>query len=135
VAALYVDAFFYIALINVNDRHHATARALSQQHAAAAKVTSEPVLVEVFAWAAARGTYHRRLVLTLLDDLRRDGSTTIVRQTPALFDAGVELYGRRPDKGYSLTDTMSMAVCLDHGIEQVLTHDRHFAQEGFEILV
>ena len=51
------------------------------------------------------------------------------------FDAGLELYRRRPDKGYSLTDTMSMVICREHDIEQVLTHDRHFAQEGFEILL
>lgn len=59
----------------------------------------------------------------------------MIRQTPELFDAGLELYHRRPDKGYSLTDCMSMAICTEQKIEQVLTHDRHFAQEGFEILL
>jgi predicted nucleic acid-binding protein len=28
-----------------------------------------------------------------------------------------------------------MVVCRENGIERVLTHDRHFAQEGFEILL
>ncbi len=41
----------------------------------------------------------------------------------------------RPDKGYSLTDCMSMIACRDLGITDVLTHDRHFAQEGFAVLL
>ena len=37
----------------------------------------------------------------------------------------------RPDKDYSRTDCMSMVICREEGITVVLTHDRHFEQEGF----
>ena len=60
---------------------------------------------------------------------------TILPQTRELFDAGLALYAARLDKGYSLTDCMSMVVCHDLGIEQVLSHDHHFAQEGFAVLL
>jgi hypothetical protein len=30
---------------------------------------------------------------------------------------------------------MSMEICRERGITSVLTHDRHFAQEGFEVLL
>ena len=71
----------------------------------------------------------------LVDTLYGDSRTMVVPQTHSLFRAGLELYRRRPDKGYSLTDCMSMAICTEQQIEQVLTHDRHFEQEGFEILL
>lgn len=58
-----------------------------------------------------------------------------MRQTPELFDEAFELYRRRADKGYSLTDCMSMNICRDMDIAEVLTHDRHFAQEGFAALL
>jgi len=50
------------------------------------------------------------------------------------FKAGVKLYGSRLDKGYSLTDCISMRVMEQRGIAQVLTNDHHFTQAGFEIL-
>jgi len=71
----------------------------------------------------------------LVHTLRKDGQTTIVRQTPDLFDAGFALYERRIDKGYSLTDCMSMTICKSRGISAVLTYDHHFEQEGFAALM
>lgn len=61
--------------------------------------------------------------------------SVVLPQTRELFDAGLDLYWRRLDKGHSLTDRMSMAVCHDLDITDVLTHDQHFAQEGFSVLL
>jgi predicted nucleic acid-binding protein len=44
------------------------------------------------------------------------------------------LYGARPDKGYSLTDCISMQTMRKEGLTEVLTNDRHFEQEGFRAL-
>ena len=62
-------------------------------------------------------------------------NVTIIHQSADLFFAGVDLYRRRLDKGYSLTDCMSMVLCHEQDIADVLTHDRHFEQEGFAILL
>jgi predicted nucleic acid-binding protein len=48
---------------------------------------------------------------------------------------GLKLYESRLDKGYSLTDCISMSVMRDRNLTEMLTHDRHFAQEGFIILL
>ena len=48
--------------------------------------------------------------------------------------AGLALYAARPDKGYSLTDCISMATMRKKGLTEVLTNDRHFEQEGFRAL-
>ena len=51
------------------------------------------------------------------------------------FLSGFNLYEARPDKGYSLTDCISMSIMRERGIKDVLTHDAHFTQEGFHILL
>ena len=45
------------------------------------------------------------------------------------------LYQARPDKGYSLTDCISMEVMRREGLSEVLTNDEHFTQEGFTCLL
>lgn len=47
---------------------------------------------------------------------------------------GNPLYESRPDKGYSLTDCLSMHVMRREGLTHILTNDHHFTQEGFHIL-
>ncbi len=56
-------------------------------------------------------------------------------QTHQSFLEGLALYKARPDKAYSLTDCISMALMNHLGISKVLTHDSHFAQEGFSLLL
>ena len=58
----------------------------------------------------------------------------IVPQTTASFLAGLTLYHGRLDKGYSLTDCISMQTMRIEGITDVLTNDAHFEQEGFRAL-
>jgi len=48
--------------------------------------------------------------------------------------AGLDLYRARLDKGYSLTDCISMQIMRREGLTDVLTNDRHFEQEGFRAL-
>jgi predicted nucleic acid-binding protein len=52
-----------------------------------------------------------------------------------LFDAGLELYSRRPDKEWSLTDCISFVVMEEHGLTEALTTDHHFEQAGFTALL
>ena len=103
-------------------------------------VTSEPVLVEVLAHVSGLGSTARARAVALVDALRADAlrtdapRTTIIPQTPELLEDGLALYRSRLDKGYSLTDCMSMSICRRFAVTGVLTHDRHFEQEGFAIL-
>jgi uncharacterized protein len=64
----------------------------------------------------------------------REPNIQVVTYTPELRKLGFELYENRPDKGYSLTDCISMVVMRERSILEVLTADRHFQQEGFTIL-
>ena len=130
---VFVDTNHYVAMILPDDDLHARAMTIASRilRAGAQFITSDAVLVELLAFFAEKGERYRRAAVQLVDALEADARTTIVRQTPELFAAGLNLYRRRPDKGYSLTDCMSMTICAQFGVTEVLTHDKHFEQEGF----
>jgi predicted nucleic acid-binding protein len=69
-----------------------------------------------------------------VDALLRSSTVVVIPQSRESFLVGLELYRARPDKGYSLTDCISMLTMRREGITQVLTNDAHFAQEGFHAL-
>ncbi|SRR5713226_2906024 len=48
-----------------------------------------------------------------------------------LHDEALNLLCQRLDKGYSLCDAVSFVLMKRQGIQEALTTDRHFEQEGF----
>jgi uncharacterized protein len=98
-------------------------------------VTTQEVLVEVLSIGAARGGYHRPPALQTVRASLEARNVTVVPQSEASFLAGLELYGNRADKDYSLVDCISMQTMRQMGIQEVLTNDHHFTQEGFTILI
>jgi predicted nucleic acid-binding protein len=84
---------------------------------------------------SAHGDRTRRLACQLVREILRDSSVEVAAQSHESFLAGLTLYERRPDKGYSLADCISMNVMRQRKIHEVLTNDRHFAQEGFTRLL
>lgn len=76
----------------------------------------------------------RQKALSLCARIVRDQNMMVITYTSELRESGFSLYKDRPDKAYSLTDCISMVVMRKMNISQVLTHDKHFTQEGFTIL-
>ena len=131
----FADAAYYIGLLLPNDELHDTALRRKEELQDALVVTHDGVLVEVLAHVSQMGAFVRLKGVGLVQDVRADHRIQVIEQTRELFDAGLALYAARLDKGYSLTDCMSMVVCRDLGIDQVLSHDHHFAQEGLAVLL
>ena len=77
----------------------------------------------------------RTIVVEDVRDIMLDLSIDFVEHGPTTFLDAVAMYEKRPDKGYSLTDCISMIVMRDQGITEILTHDNHFEQEGFVVLL
>jgi len=44
---------------------------------------------------------------------------------------GIVLFRRRPDKEWSLTDSISFEAMREAGLTEALTGDRHLEQAGF----
>ena len=99
-------------------------------------VTAYEVLAEYLGFMAKYGSHMRSQAARMVDYIRGDRSFRIVDHASSDgFSRGFDLYGKRPDKGYSLVDCISMVVMEEEGIRDVLTNDRHFEQEGFRLLL
>ena len=94
-------------------------------------VTTGEVLSEFLTAVCAHGDHTRRLACQFVREILSDPGVEVVEQSHASFLAGLTLYERRHDKEYSLTDCISMNVMRLKQVQEVLTNDRHFSQEGF----
>ena len=70
-----------------------------------------------------------------MEDILSDPDIMIRPQSHRSFLDGFALYKVRTDKGYSLTDCISMVAMRRRASREILTHDNHFTQEGFTILL
>jgi len=83
---------------------------------------------------AEAGPHTRMQAAAMIDHIHADPNIEVAPQSRASFQEGLALYRARLDKGYSLTDCISMQVMRREGLTDVLTNDHHFTQEGFHIL-
>ncbi len=132
---LFVDTLYFIALINLNDQWREKALQVKSEISNAKLITTEIVLIEVLNFFCEYGENLRRQVSLFVRDVLEDADFEVVPYTETTLLEGLELYESRLDKGYSLTDCVSMNVCRNLDITEVLTHDHHFEQEGFKILL
>ncbi len=130
---IFADTVYWLAIFIPGDAWAAAARAADCSGAVLA--TTEEVLSEFLAAVSARGVHTRRLACRLVRRILDDQTIEVVAQSHESFLAGLALYERRPDKQHSLADCISMNVMRRRRINDVLTNDRHFAQEGFKRLL
>jgi uncharacterized protein len=97
-------------------------------------VTTEEVLTEYLTFFYKAPEYMRREVTANVEAVLSDPCVRVIPQSHDSFTAGFQLYGARPDKGYSLTDCISMQTMRRKNLTEVLTDDRHFEREGFRFL-
>jgi predicted nucleic acid-binding protein len=133
VRLIFADTVYWLAIFVPGDSWAATAWAVDCSDALL--VTTEEVLSEFLTAVSAHGDRTRRLACRLVREILNDPTIEVVAQSHESFLAGLALYERRPDKEYSLADCISMNVMRHRNIQEVLTNDRHFAQEGFTRLL
>ena len=76
----------------------------------------------------------RREIVLTVEDILQDPGVTLIPQSRETFLAGLSLFRARADKGYSLTDCISMYTMQRLGLTDVLTNDQHFEREGFRAI-
>lgn len=129
---VFVDTVYYLALTNPRDQYASAALEFTARFSGGF-VTTAWVLAEV-ANSLARGP-NRALFVELYQELAEDRRVTIVPPAQDLFEQGIELYGQRPDKEWSLVDCISFVVMREYELTDALTADRHFEQAGFHALL
>lgn len=124
---VFADSFYFIALLSPADQfHHKVVEASNLPTKRI--ITTRWVLVDV---ADALATpISRQRVTRLMANLETDRSVEVCIADD-FFQRGLELYSRRPDKAWSLTDCISFEVMAERGLMDALTGDHHFEQAGF----
>ena len=127
------DTFYWIALANVRDAAHGRILGISRGLAFRRIVTTAEVLIEYLNFYSEDPRL-RMVAAQTVEDILAGTKVQVLPQSQFTFRSGLDLFRSRPDKGYSLTDCVSMESMRALGIADVLTDDHHFQQEGFGLV-
>lgn len=132
---VYVDTAALVALVHKRDSFHKKAVAVYKKllKQNTRFITTNAVLLEV-ANTFSRSS-QRALAISLfrlVDDSPSWDSLPVDRKW---FTEGMELFQKRDDKDWSLTDCIGIVAAEAHAVKDVFTSDRHFEQAGFRILL
>ena len=132
---VFADSLYWVAITHQRDPWRKAALRAKAECEPCRLITTDDVLDEFLAAFSNQGDHFRKVAVQVVQDILSNSNITVVPQSRESFLLGLSLYADRPDKGYSLTDCISMNVMKREGISEILTHDRHFAQEGFTALI
>jgi uncharacterized protein len=130
---IFADTFYWVALLNRRDSANRAVLEFSRTLGSSTLITTDEVLIELLAFCASDQQLRMEAALTM-QDILDGGNVRAIPQSRAGLLGGLALYKARPDKGYSLTDCISMQAMRREGLMYVLTNDRHFEQEGFRAI-
>jgi predicted nucleic acid-binding protein len=133
--SVFADTAYWIAIVDRHQSLHQRAVDVSRTINLTPIITSDAVLIEFLNFFCERGEYWRTTAIRLVDTLLANSQVVVEPQTRDVFTGGLALYRQRSDKGYSMTDCMSMVVMKRRNVRTVLTSDHHFEQEAFTILL
>ena len=133
--SVFADALYWVAIVRPNDQWKETALQARKTLQKVMLVTTDEVLTEFFALLAKSGPELRKASVRMVRKILNNPNVKVMHQTHEGFLNGIERFGKREDKNYSLTDCISMNVMDSEGIKEVLTNDHHFEQEGFKVLI
>lgn len=132
---VFVDTSYVYALINPNDQWHNAA--VAWQHKLDTKsdrlITSEFVLTEIADGLSSLS--FRQAAALSIRLLQSNPCVEIYPVSSNLFERALELFEKRVDKNWGLTDCTSFVIMRDLGLTEALTTDGHFEQAGFSPLL
>jgi len=132
---VFADTFYWVAVLNVKDSGHFHSIEVRELLGNITIFTTETVLIEVLNYFAEFGTYTRKSAVDAVRTIMKDDEIEYLSHSPDIFLEALDFYEKRLDKGYSLTDCVSMLTMKRLNIHEILTHDIHFEQEGLTILL
>ena len=132
---VFADTGYWIAILNPRDDLHQKASATALDYSPNQIVTSEMVLTEFLNSFSDYGPRLRQAAAKAVASLRDTSQVVIFPQTSPLFEKALRRYQDMTDKSWSLTDCASFSIMEEERLTVALTHDRHFAQAGFQTLL
>ena len=122
---VFADTFYWVALINPQDDWYERVIQVSQSLTQTRLITTEEILGEVLAFYSKSGYQLRQKTVTFVQSILTHHQIQVIEQSHQSFSLGFALYQQRLDKGYSLTDCISMNTMKRLEIREVLSHDKH----------
>lgn len=135
MTSIFVDTVYWVATVRPGDQWSHAAKRAKAELGAILLVTTDEVLSEFLAALSGGGPPIRRVAVDVVRAIHSSPNVKVIPQTRETFLRALERYERRMDKEYSLTDCSSMNAMDAEHITQILTHDHHFAQEGYVLMV
>lgn len=132
---VFADALYWIAIVRPNDSWKLPAEEARQAIGNAILVTTDEVLTEFLAALSRSGPQLRKKAVEMVRAIMKNPNVRVFPQTREGFLKGLDRFENRLDKHYSLTDCISMNVIEAEEIQEVLTNDHHFEQEGWSVLI
>lgn len=132
---VYADSGYWVALLNPRDQWYEKARLVADQIKGRRIVTSEMVFVEFLNSMSRYGADKRRQSVEAMQRLYDNPNIEVVPQTTAQLKSAAELYVRRLDQRWSITDCASFIIMEQRGLTDALAYDRDFVQAGFRALL
>ena len=128
---VFVDTAFWIASIHPKDQYHQQAIKVVNEQEDTFWVTTDIVLIETLNAFSEFGAFYRTKAADYVQTIMLSDNVEVIYHGRSLLVQGIDFYRNRADKGYSLTDCISMVVMKARDMRGVLTSDKHFCQEGF----
>lgn len=129
---VFADTSYFVALLSETDQWHEAA-VLWSERLLGRQVVTEYVLVELGSALSRVGD--RRVFVPFIEHLLAERGTVFVPASNDLFQRGLTLFAKRPDKDWSLVDCISFVVMRQRRITDALTLDHHFVQAGLTVLL
>ena len=132
---VFADTLYWGAVLHPHDQCRAQVIRAREALGEISLVTTDEALTELPDGLAQGGTHPRQVAARAVRQILDDRRVTVHPQWRESFLVGLRLYEQRSDKGYSLVECISMTTMRRQRISKVPTNDRHFAQEGFEVVL
>jgi len=133
--SVFADSLYWIAIAKPGDPWAAAAKSAKGLLGEVRTVTTDEVLTEFLTALGTSGPNLRQQAAKIVRAIISSPNVKVIPQSRESFLRGLQLYERRGDKEYSLTDCISMNAMKSESITEILTNDHHFEQEGFSILI
>jgi uncharacterized protein len=132
VSGVFADSYYFLGLINTRDDDHRRCAAFASEYRGKV-LTTEYVLLEFYDGLAV--STRRAAAIRFGERLTTVRDVEILPGSSDYLRRGLDLYKRRTDKDWSLTDCISFVVMRERGLIDALTADHHFEQAGFRALL
>lgn len=120
---VYIDASFYLSLLNVRDQNHHQAKKLAQKFSQEQVVTSQIIIGEVLTVGSMR--IDKKLTIEFVDQIFQS-DTRIILEQPDLIKQAYQMFKQIKSKNISWADCFSFALIKKFKIEEVLSFDIDF---------